>query len=146
MGALPYSGGMRRILVIAAATALVLAGAALATPGSLSPVLRLGPAGVVRGSHFKAHELVHVVFTAGVRHVRVIRVGAAGSFAAILPATVSCSTLWIRATGSSGDAASIASSTALCPPAGVGTSPPATGGTQTLPDPHGPPTVDPGGN
>jgi hypothetical protein len=158
---------MRLTLAAVLTAALALAGAGLAT-ASLKPVLRLGTANVVRGSHFKAHELVHVVFTSDVRHVRVLRVGATGSFTTALPTTVSCSGLRIRATGTSGDAASIALSKALCPPASSttgtpttgtvqssgsgsspssgGTTPPSTGGTQTLPDPHGPPTVNPGGN
>jgi hypothetical protein len=159
---------MRWTLVASMTTALALAGAGLAT-ASLRPVLRLGTENVVRGSHFKAHELVHVVFTSDVRHVRVLRVNASGSFSAALPTTDRCSSLRIRATGASGDAASIALSRALCPPASStgtqstgtastgtassgsppsssGTTPPPSGGSQPLPDPHGPPTINPSPN
>jgi hypothetical protein len=141
---------MRRTLVAAMTTALALAGAGLAT-ASLKPVLRLGTANVVRGSHFRAHELVHVVFTSDVRRVRVLRVGATGSFTAVLPATDSCSAMRVRATGASGDVASIALAKGLCPPPSstgtqaTGTAGSSSGGSPPLPDSHGPPTIDPTG-
>jgi hypothetical protein len=136
---------MRWTLSVMLTVAVVLAGTALAT-ASPRPVLRLGAANAVRGSHFKAHELVRVVFTSEVRRVRVIRVSATGSFASALPApTDSCSGMVIRATGASGDVASIALSAGLCPPpsASGDTAPPSstTGG---LPDPHGPATINRG--
>jgi hypothetical protein len=156
---------MRWTLVAAVTAAVALAAAGLAS-ASLRPALQLGTADVVRGTHFKAHELVHVVFTSDVRHVRVLRVNAAGSFTAVLPSIDSCTGVRIRATGASGDVASIALSKATCAPAGStgtqttgtaqssgstspgsgDTTPPSSGGTQPLPDPHGPPTVNPGGN
>jgi hypothetical protein len=164
---------MRWTLIVASTLAVVLAVTALAT-ASLRPVLRVGTAHAVRGSHFKAYELVRVVFTSDVRQVRVIRVSADGSFATALPTPVhSCSGMLIRATGASGDIASIALSTGLCPPpsASAGTTPggggttpggggttPGGGGTAPgggdtappsstggLPDPHGPATTNPGG-
>jgi hypothetical protein len=149
---------MRWTLAATVCTALALAGAQLAAAG-VKPVLKVGAGNALRGSHFRAHELVHVVFTSDVRQVRVLRVSAAGSFAAVLPTTDSCSSLRIRVTGSSGDVAAIAVAKGLCPPpsstgaqtagttapGGGDTTPPATGGTQTLPDPHGPPTIDPNG-
>src|SRR5215472_13579831 len=108
MRAVPYFRDMRRTLIVIPTAALLLAGTAVATAG-VRPVLRLGTANAVRGSHFKAHELVRVVFTSDVRRVRVIRVSATGSFASSLPAPVdSCSGMVIRATGASGDVASIA--------------------------------------
>jgi hypothetical protein len=148
---------MRFALSVMLTVAVVQAGTALAT-ASPRPVLRLGAANAVRGSHFKAHELVRVVFTSEVRRVRVIRVSAAGSFASALPArTDSCSGIVIRATGASGDVASIALSTGLCPPPSASSaqgapSTPSTGDTSpappsstgNLPDPHGPATINPG--
>jgi hypothetical protein len=128
--------------------ALTVAGASLRA-AVFKPVLRVGASNAIRGSHFKAHELIHVVFTFDVRQfrrqVRLVRASAAGSFAALVPSlAASCATLQIRATGSSGDVAAIALSRGLCPPAsasgsqGAGTQPPQTG---TLPDPYGPPTT-----
>ena len=153
----PYSRRMRWTIVAACAAVLGLAGAGLAT-ASLKPVLRLGTGTAVRGSHFKAHEVVHVVFTSDVRNVRVIRASGAGSFAARLPAYDSCSGLSVRATGTSGDVATIALSKGLCPPPSASggqaqssgsssqsgeSAPPST--SNSSPDPHGPATVNPTG-
>jgi hypothetical protein len=121
------------------------------TASSFRPALRVGLDGAVRGSHFKAHELIHVVFTSDARQLRrrmrVVHASAVGSFAALVPAlTDSCTRLEIRARGSSGDVAALALSRGLCPPPsasgteGSGTQP---APTETLPDPNGPPTVNP---
>ena len=148
MELLPYFRGMRWTFVATVSAALALSGAALAGP-VVKPVLRVDADNALRGSHFKAHELVRVVFVTDVRKIRTIRASARGSFAALLPSqTDSCGSLRIRATGSSGDVAAIAVSLGLCPPpsatgtqSGSNEAPPQT---TTLPDPHGPPTINPG--
>jgi hypothetical protein len=138
---LPSFRSMRWTLAAAVCAAVALAGASLST-AAVRPVLRLDAGNALRGSHFKAHELVRVVFTSDVQRVRVLRASATGAFAAPLPApTDSCSGVRIRATGATGDVAAIAISAGLCPPASDGTG---GAGSVPLPDPHGPPTVDPG--
>jgi hypothetical protein len=128
-------------LAVAASAALVLAGAALASP-RVSPVLRIDASHVLRGSHFRRHELVRVVFTTDVRQVQLIRTTGTGSFAAQLPAPLdSCANVLIRATGSGGDTALIRLPQGLCPPPSANELPP-TGG--VLPDPNGPPTINNG--
>jgi len=98
---------MRVRLAVVVALALAVAGTAAAASGS-KPVLRVDTKHGVRGSHFRAHELVRVVVVADVRQVRQVRAGAGGSFAALLPPpTDSCRAVLIRATGSSGDVATI---------------------------------------
>jgi hypothetical protein len=139
---------MRWALVASVSAVLALGGATVAAAG-VKPVLRLGAGNAVRGSHFKAHELVRISVAS---NVRVIRVSAAGSFAALLPApSDSCGSVLIRATGASGDVAALALSRGLCPPPGAngglnpddvnphnGSVPPGT----TLPDPHGPASIN----
>jgi len=145
MTPLPYFRVMRSTLAATVCAAVALVGGSLAT-AAVKPVLRVGADNALRGSHFKAHELVRVVFTSDVRRVRVLRASATGSFAAVLPAADSCSSLHVRATGATGDVAAIALSLGLCPPLGASASqsldnqPPQTG-TNVPPDQHGPPTV-----
>ena len=110
-------GAMCSKLAAALTAALALTGAALAG-SDLGPVLRIDANHALRGSHFKAHELLRVVIVADSRQVRQVRTTAAGSFA-LLPAPAdSCSgtSLLIRATGTSGDAAAIRLPQGLCPP------------------------------
>jgi hypothetical protein len=143
-----------------ACLAFGLVGATLAL-GAVKPVLGLGGDKSVRGSHFKAHELIRVVFSWDVQRVRIVRASAAGSFAALLPSSASCASLRIRATGASGDIAALALSRGLCPSSntsgtqgsgsqpwsgtqGSGGQPSQSGG--GLPDPYGPPTINPGPN
>jgi len=116
------------------ATALVAACAALAAP-SVKPALRIDANHAVRGSHFKAHELVRVVFVTDVRQVRQVRAGTTGSFATLLPPpSDSCAKLVILAAGSSGDGAVIRLPQGLCPPPSA---------TAQLPQPDGlPPNAD----
>jgi hypothetical protein len=129
-------------LVVAISAALVLVGVALAS-ARVNPVLRVGANHFVSGSHFKAHELVRVVFTTDVRQVRLVRTTGTGSFAAQLPAPVdSCATLLIRATGSAGDGALIRLPQGLCPPPSANELPPQTGGLP--PGADGPPTINKG--
>jgi hypothetical protein len=84
---------------------------------------------------------VPIVVACVLRRIRVIRASATGSFATLLPApTDSCSSMTIRATGSSGDVAALALSKGLCPPPGASGASGTT--TQPLPDPHGPASVN----
>jgi hypothetical protein len=115
-------------LAAAAVSGLVLVGAASAG-SNVGPVLKLGAnSNAVRGSHFKAHELVRVVFVADVAQTRLVRTSAVGSFAALLPApSDSCAPLLIRAIGSSGDAAAFRLPHGLCAPPSAGPQTPDTG-------------------
>ena len=110
---------MRAKLVVAGCAALVLAGVSLAGTRP-PPVLRVDAKNTVRGSHFKAHELVQLVITWDVRQVRVVRASAGGSLAVPLPAPPdSCPRLLIRAIGASGDRALVTLPQGLCPPPSV---------------------------
>jgi len=150
VGHLPYIHRMRWTIawMLCAAVALTAASTAVALR---KPVLRAFAGTQVRGSHFKAHEVIRIVFASDVRRVRVVRANAFGSFAALVPsAGDSCAPLRIRATGSSGDLAALALSHGLCALSSgsgttsqTGTAPAPTG---TLPDPHGPATINPGSN
>jgi hypothetical protein len=156
LGCITWSVGFPRLrsrgwIVLAVVFAALTFAGTPVTAAVVRPVLRIGADNAVRGSHFRAHELIRVVFTADARlsrrQVRLVRASAAGSFAALVPSlTGSCAILQIRASGSSGDVAAIALSRGLCPPPsasgtqGAGNQPPQAG---SLPDPHGPPTISP---
>jgi hypothetical protein len=137
-----------RATVAASVCAVVALSGASAGAAAVRPVLSVGADNAVRGSHFRSKELIRIVVSSGVQRVRIVRASAAGSFAAVVPLpTDACTTLVIRATGASGDAAALALSRGWCPAAstsgtqGAGVQPPQTGG---LPDQHGPPTVNAG--
>jgi hypothetical protein len=112
----------------------------------VKPALSVHSGEAVRGSHFKPHEVIRIVFVSGARRVQFVRASAVGSFAALVPSSSdSCAPLKIRATGSSGDVAALALSRGLCvSPNASGTQGTGSQPTTTLPDPHGPPTVNPG--
>jgi hypothetical protein len=79
-------------------------------------MLELGPGNAVRGLHFKAYELVRLVFVSDKGQIRRVRAGAHGSFAYLLPAQFDyCSGLVVRAAGSRGDLAVMDVPAASCP-------------------------------
>jgi hypothetical protein len=82
----------------------------------VGPVLKLGADKAVRGSHFKAHELVRVLLVGDVRQTRLVRATSAGSFALLPAPSDSCGPLLVRAIGSSGDAAAVRLPEGLCAP------------------------------
>ena len=127
-------------LGVVSLSALVLAGAASAA-STVAPVLKLGADKAVRGSHFKAHEFVRVVFVGDVRQTRLIRTSAAGSFALLPAPSDSCAPLLVRAIGSSGDTAAVRLPQGLCaPPSAV----PETQGTGLPPGADGVASRNPG--
>jgi hypothetical protein len=99
---------------IAVLSGLLLAGVASAV---VSPTLSLRSGASIRGSHFRSNELVRVMFGTGRLQVRRVHTNAAGSFAAVVPsATKSCSGLFVRAVGASGDHAVLRLPSRSCSP------------------------------